>query len=323
MRVLNPHFDTVFKYLMEDLEIVKGLVEAIIKQEVVEIYPAPQESSSFELKIKYNQLPLQRQDFVAFIKSRTIEGKFVTEKVIIEVQKSYIAPAISRFRNYLSEKYGKKSILGNEQKYLPIKTIYLIQKTFNKNLPAVLGRKGIYFDVLEDSLYQGDRDEIVELFNHDSWFIQTRLLPPEFKDELMYVLSVFAPWFIDKTDEKYIVIPDDNILFQKHKLLNRILRRLEAATQNDNINRNLEMEIDYENYVDSLIEKSALSEKERNQAIAKAEEAEAKAEQAQIQVLQAALEKKIFKYYFIEKKSIESICKELNLESEFVKNIIS
>ncbi|OQX78733.1 MAG: hypothetical protein B6D64_05995 [Bacteroidetes bacterium 4484_276] len=37
MRVLNPIYDTVFKYLMEDIEIAKGFISTIIEQEVVEL----------------------------------------------------------------------------------------------------------------------------------------------------------------------------------------------------------------------------------------------------------------------------------------------
>lgn len=302
MKVLNPHFDTVFKFLMEDLEIVKGLVEAIIKQEVLEIYPAPQESTSFDLKVKYNQLPIHRQDFVAIIKTKTQSGKFTDDKVIIEVQKSYIVPAIGRFRNYISEKYGKKSIIGDEQKYLPIKTIYLIEETFNKNLPPVLGRKGVYYDELEEKPFQGERDEMVELFNHDSWFIQTKLLPKNFKDELMYVLSVFAPWFKDSESDRFIIIPDDNIMFQKQKLLIRILRRLEAATKSESLNRNLDMEIDYENYMDNLIETTEKAIKEKEQA---------------------KLQNEINLLFYKNKLKTDEIAKKLKIAEELVKKLLS
>ena len=43
MKVFNPLYDTVFKYLMEDLEIARGLIALIIEQDVVEVTPLPQE----------------------------------------------------------------------------------------------------------------------------------------------------------------------------------------------------------------------------------------------------------------------------------------
>ena len=263
MKVLNPLFDSVFKYLLEDLEVAKALIQAIIKKEIVDLVPAPQESSDVELKVKYMQIGMIRQDYVAIIKTQ-IGEKIETEKVMIEVQKSPIAPEIGRFRNYLSDKYRRKSIADGETKYLPIKTIYLIEEIFNPHLPAVLGRKGLYYNELENEPYQGERDQMVELFNHDSWFIQTELLPAEFKEELMYVLSVFAPWFRKSTKDRYIEIPDEEMLIKKHRILERIFRRLQAATQDSKVNTSLDVEIDYEEYIENQI-------KLKEQAEAKAE----------------------------------------------------
>jgi hypothetical protein len=279
MKLLNPLFDSVFKYLLEDLEVAKNLIQAIIKKEVLDLIPAPQEASDVELKHKYSQIGMIRQDYVAIIKTLSDTGKEEIEKVMIEVQKSPIAPEISRFRNYLSDKYRKKSSLGKEEKYLTIKTIYLIEEVFNSKLPAVLGRRGVYYDELENQQYSGEKDEIVELFNHDSWFIQTELLPSEFKDELMYILSVFAPLFRKSPKDRFIDIPDDKILIKKHKILERILRRLQAATQDTKINTSVDIEIDYENFIENnislAIEYKEKAEQERKQK----EEAEKKAEQ--------------------------------------------
>jgi hypothetical protein len=269
MKLLNPLFDSVFKYLLEDLEVAKTIIEAITKQEVAELTPAPQESSDIELKLKYLQIGMIRQDYVAVIKTVLPNGKEQFEKVVIEVQKSPIAPEIGRFRNYLADKYRKKSSVAGEEKYLPVKTIYLIEEIFNPTLPAVLGRRGLYFNELDNKPYQGDRDKIVELFNHDSWFIQTELLPSDFKDELMYVLSVFAPWFRKSPKDRYIEIPEKEILVKKHRILERIIRRLEAATQDSLVNTSLDAEMDYEQYIENMAREAShykeVSEKERRQ----------------------------------------------------------
>ncbi len=283
MKVLNPLFDSVFKYLLEDLEIAKMLIHAIIKKEILELTPAPQESSDIELKLKYSQIGMIRQDYVAIIKTLASDGGFTTEKVIIEVQKSPLAPEIGRFRNYLSDKYRKKSAVGSDEKYLPIKTIYIIEEIFNNDLPAVLGRKGIYFNELENTPYQGARDAMVELFNHDSWFIQTELLPHDFKEELMYVLSIFAPWFRKSPKDRFIEIPDDEILVKKHKILDRIFRRLQAATQDNKVNTSVDVEMDYENYIEKMVNLRELAEAKAESERIQREEAEAKAEFERIQ----------------------------------------
>jgi len=270
MKVLNPLFDSVFKYLLEDLEIAKALVQAIIKQDITELTPAPQESSDFKIKLKYNQIGMIRQDYVAVIKSKTPDGEELYEKVMIEVQKSPIAPEITRFRNYIADKYRKKSTIEGEEQHLPIKTIYLIEQTFNDDLPAVLGRKGCYFDELENQPYQGKRDNIVELFAHDAWFIQTEKLPKDFKDNLMYVLSVFTPWYRHSRNDRYINLPDDEILRKKHQILERIYRRLEAATGDNEINTGVEIELDYEKHYETIlkeIEQAKQREEEAKQRL--------------------------------------------------------
>jgi len=272
MRVLNPLFDSVFKYLLEDLEVAKTLIQAIIKKEILELTPAPQEASDIELKIKYSQIGMIRQDYVAIIKTTTPSGTAEHEKVIIEVQKSPIKPEIGRFRNYLSDKYRRKSSTGSEEKYLPIKTIYLIEETFNDNLPAVCSRKGEYFDELENKPYKGERDTMIELFNHDSWFIQTELLPPDFKEDLMYILSVFAPWFRKSPKDRFIEIPDEEMLIHKHRILERIFRRLQAATQDSKVNTSLDAEMDYEDYIERMIHEKEKAEKEKIEALAKSEQ---------------------------------------------------
>jgi hypothetical protein len=280
MKVLNPLFDTVFKYLMEDLEIAKAIIQAVIKKEIIEITPAPQESTDKELKIKYLTLGMIRNDYVAVIKTITDTGKEIHERVMIEVQKSPIEPEIGRFRNYIADKYRKKSIVEGKEVYLPLKTIYLIEKPFNRNLPAVLGHRGSYYDELEDTLYMGEKDDLVELFNHDSWFIQTELLPADFKNELMYVLSVFAPQYKSKDEQRYINLPDEEILAKKHRVLERVYRRLQAATQDKEVNDTVEIEMDIEGFIEKQIA-------EKEQALKEIEEAKKREEEAKQKIRQA------------------------------------
>ena len=37
MKILNPSYDTIFKYLLEDLEISKGLISRILDKEIIDI----------------------------------------------------------------------------------------------------------------------------------------------------------------------------------------------------------------------------------------------------------------------------------------------
>lgn len=326
MKVLNPLFDSVFKYLLEDIEIAKALIEAITKEQILELFPAPQDSTSYEIKKKYNQIGMVRQDYVAVVKTTNEEGKELFQKVMIEVQKSPIAPEISRFRQYIADKYRKKSSVGNEEKHLPIKTIYMLEEVFNPNLPAVLGRKGVYYDELENTVFEGEKDKIVELFNHDSWFIQTEKLPAEFKSDLMYVLSVFAPWYRDNTTDRYINLPDSDILRAKHRVLGLIYRRLEAATQDNEVNTAVEVELDYNKYLEKLHTDVEESKAEAQKALKQAEQERAEKEKAEKQAEQERSEKekaeKQAKQERAEKEKAEKHAEQERAEKEKAENTI-
>jgi len=254
---------------MEDLEIAKGFISTIIGSEITELYPAPQEATSIALTLKHNQLPLHRMDYVAIIKMG--EDKF--EKVVVEVQKSPFIPEIERFRNYLAEKYAKISTYKvNDQQieeHLPIKTIYLLDKKLSDSLPAVLHRKGDYYDVLYQKKYEGEKNKYVELLTHDSWFIQIEKLPPDLKNDLTKILSVFAPWMRDPDQEFYINVDDKELLDKKHALFHRILLRLQNATHNKNLLLALKTESHIEDEIEKYIKQAEKERLQKEAALAK------------------------------------------------------
>ena len=300
MRILNPIYDTVFKYLMEDIEIAKGFISAIIEQEVIELIPAPQETTSTKIKIQYASLEIQHLDYVAHIKTINADGNEEYERVMIEVQKSPFAPAIGRFRKYLAEKYKNISVIktkaGEEKIYLPLKTIYIIDKTFNENLPCILKRNSQYIDVLNKTEYAGKKDKFVELLTHEAWFIQLQKLPHDLKTTITRLLSVFTPWYRVKGDERYLNFPveDDDLKKIKNQVLRRVLRRLFAAVKNDKLKLAMEIEIEYEDFFEQQIEiaKKYKKEKEEKEKQLK-QEIEAKNAEHQ-KVLNSAKEMKKF-----------------------------
>jgi len=311
MKVLNPIYDSVFKYLMEDLEIAKGFISTIINAEITELYPAPQEATSIALMLKHNQLPLHRMDYVAIIKT----GENLFEKVVIEVQKSPFVPEIERFRHYLAEKYSKTSTykVNNEQQeeHLPIKTIYLLDKNLSDNLPAVLHRKGDYYDVLYQKKYEGEKNKYVELLNHDSWFIQTSKLPPDLKSDLAIILTVFAPWLRDTKEELYINV-DEKLLGKKHALLHRILLRLENATHDKNLLLTLKTESNIENQIEQ-------AHREKEEALAKEKEERRQKEEALAKEKEKSIKLalKMLKY----NEPIEEIMHETGLSREEIERL--
>jgi len=333
MRLLNPIYDSVFKYLMEDLEIAKGFISTIIGSEITELYPALQESTTLALTLKHNQLPLHRMDYVAIIKI----GENQFEKVVIEVQKSPLIPEIDRFRNYLAEKYAKTSTykLENEQivEHLPIKTIYFLDKKISDALPAVLHRKGDYYDVLYQKIYEGEKNKYVELLAHDTWFIQIEKLPPDLKNDLSIILSVFAPWMRDEKEEIYINVDEKQMLDKKHALLHRILRRLENATYDKNLLLTLKTESQIEDEIEKYIKQAELERRQKEEERRQKEEerrqkelalAKEKEERRQKEEALAKEKEKSFKLAFKMIKlgdSVEEIMEETGLTREEIEAI--
>lgn len=317
MKVYNPIYDTIFKFLMEDIEIARELISLIIEEEVEELIPAPNEQTATQMKLKYNQLPLQRLDYVAVIKTENKDGFGNYHKVSIEVQKSPFAPELGRFRKYVSEKYARKSTYKPdsgkaESEYLPLKTIYFVDKSFNPDLPAVLRRKGDYWDVLNRQAYTGDKDRFVELLNHDSWFIQIESLPPDLQNDLLYVLSIFAPWVRDAEDERYINVPHIEKSFAKYELLSKIIRRLKLAGKSREVEAALEMEISLESYIEENQRKAEEEYLKRVQAQKEKAEAEKREKEAM-----KILARKMIKYG----EPLEEIKKDTGLSEDEINEL--
>ena len=101
VRIANPTYDVVFKYLLEDNRIAKLLIGDLLQTEILDLELQPQE---YATKPERVSLTVYRIDFKA--KIRTREGK--TQVVLIEIQKAKFASDIMRFRKYLGEQYSRK-----------------------------------------------------------------------------------------------------------------------------------------------------------------------------------------------------------------------
>ena len=64
MKLANPIYDTVFKYLMKDTEIARRLLSKIIGEEIIEIEVRPQEHT---YKTEKHDITILRFDFKATI----------------------------------------------------------------------------------------------------------------------------------------------------------------------------------------------------------------------------------------------------------------
>ena len=88
--VVNPIYDCVFKFLMEDERIAKTLLSALLKKEVVSVEVRRHEHTN----ITRNDISMFRIDFAARVKDE--EGK--EKLMLVELQKTWVETETLRFR---------------------------------------------------------------------------------------------------------------------------------------------------------------------------------------------------------------------------------
>ncbi|MGE5344086.1 MAG: hypothetical protein ACM3SY_21680 [Candidatus Omnitrophota bacterium] len=237
MLIANPIYDTVFKYLMENLEIAKGMISTIIDEDIEYLDFKAQES----IKKKnegHPRLVAYHLDFIARIRQKN--GTYKT--VLIELQKTNIAYDIMRFRKYLGEEYRKEDeVIMLDGKILtdplPIVTIYFLGFYLSKTLPAVIKVNRDYIDVLNGKQIK-ERNDFIECLTHDSFIIQIPALHLHLRNRLEYVLSIFMQEnFIDT--EHHL---KDYAHQTEDALVKKILKRLEMAAADKELHHQLEVE---------------------------------------------------------------------------------
>jgi hypothetical protein len=234
MLIANPIYDTVFKYLMENSDIARGIISEIIGEKIEHLEFKTQENV---LKIE-NKLTFYHLDFIAKIKQE--DGGYKT--VLIELQKSSTPTDIIRFRRYLGEQYKKEEEIkgkdgGIVKEPLPIISIYILGYYLSRTLPGVIKVNRLYTDVLEGKVVK-ERNEFIECLTHDSYVIQIPALRLQMKSRLEYILSIFKQEkFID--DDHHLKSYDYEI---KDELMKKILKQLEKAAANKELLHQLDLE---------------------------------------------------------------------------------
>jgi hypothetical protein len=210
---------------MEDNEIAKEIIGAIINEEIIELSLKPQENT---FKMKEFVFTVLRMDFHAVIQTK--EG---TKTVIIEMQKGKYFDDLHRFRKYLSQMYQKDSI--------PIITIYFLGYPLDKDLPAVTFVKRDYYDRFTNKKLNVT-NSFIEGLTHNSYIIQVLLLKQSLQTKLEAVLSIFDQ--SKKSDKAYILSYSDKL--PNVEILQKIIRRLHLAGASEELRQQAEIEDEIE-----------------------------------------------------------------------------
>ena len=312
VKIANPIYDVVFKYLLEDKRVAKLLLSALLELEVIDVELKPQEYST---NINAHKIfSVYRVDFKARIKDKNGEEQIV----LIELQKAKMVTDVMRFRRYLGMQYSHPDnvveVKDPEAEYnvrtkkhaLPIITIYFLGYPLDsfKDIPIIkVSRKFINQSTKEE--IKG-KDYFIESLTHDSIIIQISAIKhKERRNKLEKILSVFEQGTIHEVDINEADYP---------KEYRAIIRRLKEALSDPEVRETMIVEDDILSELAEREREVELAEKKIKEAEKKAEEAQEKAERERKEKEEAKIKlaKKMLKYGEI----IDEIISETGLSKE-------
>jgi hypothetical protein len=282
--IANPIYDGVFKALMEDLDIARGFLSAVLGLTIESLRFTSRETSSIPPGIT-GDVPgitasctsILRLDFCAVI--RTADGG--QAQVIIELQKTRLSGDIMRFRHYLATRYVTREIPLDappraRPEPLPVLCVYLLGFIVDKRLPLVTRVERQYVDAVSGlplELPDARRPDFVERLTHDAWFVQIprirgiELAPEGTPSER--ILSVFDQSRMLEGDRHRLdyQAPDAKL----DKILARIVRQLHKLQTDPEMERimsaedlfEIEQQRIHEDLTQALFESEKLREEER------------------------------------------------------------
>lgn len=235
VRVFNPIYDTVFKYLVGDERVAKVLLSNILDK-TIESVSMKHNDHVFQVQ---DDLKLLRIDFAATI----VNNDGTKEVVTIEIQKAYEEDEVMRFRSYFglqsqSEDNAEKITKVRHSRKNPGQTeTYEVLKPYHIYSIYILGHKlgkGYEYAVMKGSFVFEDLDgNKIDLSTHNDFIngmthhiviIQIPYLPAKPKKHLEKLLSVFDQRNKVKDNSKYVTIEDLGIDEDYNILVNRLIR---------------------------------------------------------------------------------------------------
>ncbi len=228
IKIANPAYDVVFKYLMEDNKIAKLLLSDLLQEKIVELEFRPQE---YSLKIPCT---VYRLDFKAKIKTTDNKEKIV----LIEVQKAKFPTDIIRFRRYLGEQYASEQNITEKQdgtfEALPLITVYFLGYNLETNppYPVLRIRRTVTDNATNESIDL--KDPFIEGITHDCIIVQIPKLKKVRRNELELILSLF-----DERERSQEISINENDYPEKYQA---IIRRLLKAVVTEKVRKSMKIE---------------------------------------------------------------------------------
>ena len=289
MRIANPIYDSVFKHLMENLEIARGLIARLLGVEILDLTPQPHEVTERQAAGVGDAQALMRVyriDFSATMK--LADGR--EHRVLIELQKASKCEAVSRFRNYLARHYA---VPATAKSPLPIVAIYLLGFELSANLPKVTRVKRQYLHGVSGEVLAENRVTFIEQLTHDAVVVQIPSIDESSETELERLLQIFNQHYLDSENPHYLRVPQ-YLEQNDDPLVRSALRTLLMAGADEETVRQMEVEDEIVGVLDELdvAKQEAVEERRlKEEALRKQEEERQQKEEAleKIRELEARL----------------------------------
>jgi len=296
VRIANPIYDVVFKYLLDDERVARLVLSALLGKEVLTLQFRPTEVRHEATGLDGTQLLVLRLDFAATVRLEDGGQKLV----LIEIQKARSAWDVQRFRRYLASNYASPENVAldpeGKAQPLPIVTIYFLGEGLEHVDVPVLKVNRHYLDVAT-----GDEvlitDPFVEALTHDAIVVQINRLGNRRRTELERLLEVFDQGLASRSDPHLLDILEENFP-ERHR---EVLRRLMRAGAEPELRGRMDVEDDVlaafqeqaREAADlrQAIEAQAQALVEKDQALVEKDQALVEKEQALVEKDQALVEK--------------------------------
>ena len=239
IRVANPIYDSVFKYLMEDERIARTVLSALLKKEVAEVQIRRNEYTNGYR----DNISMFRIDFGARV--RQDDGSL--RLILIELQKTWLDTETLRFRQYLGAQYANKENMVQEELRppygIPMVAVYILgHRVGNINVPVLYVNHKSY-DYEGHEVTEGLPDPFVDSLTHDSIIVQIPLLRGQINNRLEKVLSVFDQTNKEKDNQQYVELDEAN--YQGDADMQYILHRLIMASADAQLRQDMNVEDEY------------------------------------------------------------------------------
>ena len=244
MRVANPIYDVVFKYLMGDMHIAKLILSKILDQEIETLEFKPTE---FRKKIGLN-LTVFRIDFSAVL----LQADGSRKLALIEIQKAKLPTDIMRFRKYLGGHYQDPNNVyptddNAGEKALPIICIYFLGHPLQYTESPVIKVQRSYIDAATQEEL-AHKEEFIESLTHDSYIIQIPRLRKKRRNDLEILLSIFDQ-SQQTSDSRHFLNLNEEAYPEKFRI---VIRRLLKAAVEEDVCETMDLEDDILDELESL-----------------------------------------------------------------------